>query len=119
MKISRALAAISLLFAFAAVAPAVSAQVSETKPIKIKQPKIKKEKYKGTVVAATLQAITVRHEKDLRMIRTFQLSPKAGEQMVKAYDKGGFQPGDKVTIVHPQGADTALEIKGKPGNSSK
>ncbi len=114
MRLSKVIFA--LLLAFAALAAPAHAQVSETKPIKLKQPKIKKEKFKGTVVSATLQGITVRHEKDLRIIRTFVLSEKAGAQMIKAFDKGGFQVGDKVTIVHPQGADTALEIQGKPSS---
>ena len=112
------LAKVSLLaLTLLTFAAPLQAQVTVSKPIKIKQPKIKKEKYKGTVVSATLQGITVRHEKDLRVIRTFQLSDKAGAQMIKAFDKGGFQVGDKVTIVHPQGADVALEIKGKPSIS--
>jgi len=98
-----------------ATAPA-AAQVSEQKPIKLKQPKIKKQSFKGTVVSATLQGITVRDEKDLRIIRTFKLSEKAGAQMIKAFDRGGFRVGDKVTIVHQQGEDTALDIKGKPSS---
>ncbi len=117
MKLSRIILAFGMLTAFGAFAAPAHAQVSETKPIKIKQPKIKKQKFKGTVVSATLQGITVRDEKDLRVIRTFVLSEKAGAQMIKAFDKGGFQVGDKVTIIHPQGADTALEIKGKPSIS--
>jgi len=117
MKLSKLTFALSLAFAYAAFAAPVRAQVSETKPIILKQPKIKKEKFKGTVVSATLQGITVRSENDLRVIRTFVLSEKAGAQMIKAFDKGGFQVGDKVTIVHPQGADMALEIKGKPSTS--
>ena len=106
-----------LALALLTFAPTAQAQVTEGKPIKLKQPKIKKDKFKGTVVSATLQGITVRHEKDMRVIRTFQLSEKAGAQMLKAFDKGGFQVGDKVTIVHPIGAEVALEIKGKPSIS--
>jgi ribosomal protein S17 len=89
-------------------------QVTETKPIKLKQPKLKKEKYKGTVVSATMLAITVRHERDLRMIQTFRLAPQASEKMVKVLERGGYQSGDKVTVVHERGSDVALEVKGKP-----
>lgn len=117
MKLSRFILGFGFTLALTAFAAPARAQISETKPIKIKQPKVKKEKFTGMVVSATLQGITVRDAKDLRVIRTFTLSEKAGAQMIKAFDKGGFQVGDKVTIIHPQGVDTALEIKGKPSIS--
>ena len=105
---------LALAFAYAALAAPVAAQVTESKPIKIKQPKIKKDKFKGTVVSATMLAITVRDAKDIRIIRTFHLAPKASEKMVKIIEAGGYQVGDPVTIVHERGSDTALEVKGKP-----
>jgi len=117
MRLSKLFFAATVTLALAGFAAPAHAQVSETKPIKLKQPKVKKQSFKGTVVSATLQGITVRDAKDARMIRTFQLSEKAGAQMIKAFDQGGFQVGDKVTIVHVQGQEVALEIKGKPSKN--
>lgn len=113
MKLSKLLAASA--FALALTAPAAAqVGVSVGASVTVKPPKIKKVNYKGTVVSATLAAITVRHEKDMRMIQTFRLAPEAGEKMIKVLEKGGYQVGDKVTIVHQPGSDVALEVKGKP-----
>lgn len=115
MKLSKLFAAGTFALALIWAAP-VSAQVavSTGTPIKVNQPKIKKLKFKGTVVSATMLAITVRHESDMRAIQTFRLAPPASEKMVKILEKGGYHVGDKVTIVHEQGTDVALEVKGKP-----
>lgn len=114
MTHSKLLAVFVLVFAGLALAAPAAAQVSESKPIKIKQPKIKKVKYRGTVVSVTLLAITVRDATDLRIIKTFRLVAKASEKMVQILEQGGYQVGDKVTIIHERGSDVALEVKGKP-----
>jgi hypothetical protein len=114
MKLSRLITGLAVGFVLLAASAPAQQQVSIGVPIKLKQPKIKKMKYKGTVVSATMIAITVRQEKDMRMIQTFRLAPEASEKMVKILERGGYQVGDKVTIIHQQGSEIALEVKGKP-----
>ena len=118
MKLSKLPAACALALGLTALAAPAAAQVgvSVGAPVIVKQPKVKKLKFKGTVVSATMLAITVRHEKDMRMIQTFRLAPEASEKMVKVLEKGGYQTGDKVTIIHVPGSDVALEVKGKPSS---
>lgn len=119
MKLSKLLAAGAFALALTALAAPASAQVAVTvgTPVIVIPRKIKKLKYKGTVVSATMIAITVRHEKDMRMIQTFRLAPEASEKMIKILEKGGYQTGDKVTIIHTPGSDVALEVKGKPSKA--
>lgn len=97
-------------------APAVHGQnpQSAIPPIVVKQPKLKRLKYKGTVIIATRVQITVRDPQNERMVRTFRLSDEMQEKMQQIIDKGGYQHGDKVEIHHVEGTDVATKIKGKP-----
>lgn len=106
-----------LLLAGLALGPgpaAVCAQVETAKPIKLKAPKRKIEKFKGEVLSATSLQLVVRSRENAAVVKTFQYSPEVKEQMQKIIDRGGYQHGDKVEVHHEAGSDVALKIKGKP-----
>jgi hypothetical protein len=96
---------------------AAPAQVTTTAPIVIKQPKPKLEKFKGQVLSATIASIMVQSSDNEKMVRTFQYSPKVREKMLAIIDRGGYQHGDKVTVLTQPGSDVAVDIKGKPSKS--
>jgi len=103
----------------AAVAPvfAAPAQVTTTAPIVIKQPKPKLEKFKGQVLSATITSLIVQSSDNEKMVRTFLYSPKVRDKMLAIIDRGGYQHGDKVTVVTEPGSNVAVDIKGKPSKS--
>lgn len=98
----------------ALLATSVSAQVETGKPIQLKTPKKKIEKFKGEVLSMTNVQIIVRSQANERVIRTFTYTPEVREQMQKIIDQGGYQHGDRVEIHHEPGSDVAVKIKGKP-----
>jgi lipopolysaccharide export system protein LptA len=104
------------LFAAAilAGAPALVAQVETAKPIKVKAPKVKLEKFKGQVVHFSATQMTVQSTENTYFVRTFKFSGKVAEQMQKIADRGGFQPGDTVEVHFEPGSDVAVRVKGKP-----
>lgn len=71
-------------------------------------------KFEGTVMNATIVAITVRGKADPLSIQTFSLSEKVSEKMQRIIDKGGYQYGDKVTVYYDPANRKAMKIKGKP-----
>jgi hypothetical protein len=99
--------------------PAVSQQpksVPTEKPIIVKEskPKNKYEKFHGTVMHANNAQITVRGIENELAIRTFPLSEEAAGKMQRIIDHGGYQYGDKVTVVYDPVTQQAVKIKGKP-----
>ncbi len=110
----------SLAIAFVAalalgpLAAAAPAQVSEGKPIVIKQPKAKTLKFKGIMIAATPVQITVRDINHERIVRTFSLTTDMQKKMRDIIDRGGWQNGDAVEIHFKEGTEVAHKIKGKP-----
>jgi len=48
------------------------------------------------------------------MIHTFTFSPDLKDKMQAIVDKGGYQYGDRVKILHQAGQSVALKISGKP-----
>jgi hypothetical protein len=74
-------------------------------------------KFEGTVMHANIAQITVRAKGDDLAIRTFTLSEIAAAQMQKIVDKGGYQHGDKVTVMYDPASDKAVKIKGKPSKA--
>ena len=96
-----------------AAVPAL-AQVQTTAPIIVKQPKHKFDKFKGTVLSATSAVIMVQSTDNQRIVRTFQYSPKMHDKMIHIIDQGGYQYGDKVTVVTEPGSEVAVDIKGQP-----
>ncbi|HEV2304152.1 MAG TPA: hypothetical protein VGR93_01405 [Candidatus Acidoferrales bacterium] len=106
-------------FAFSgALAPPACAQVTTGKTItvKVKAPKPTKPKmetFKGQVVRMNTVSIIVRDNKNSYIVRTFTFSPALAKKLQSLIDRGGYQPGDNVTISYPAGSTVAQSIKGK------
>ena len=106
-----------LLAALLPLAPAAAQQsLPLDKPIVIKEvkPKNKYAKFQGTVLHANVAQITVRGIENELAIRTFPLSQELSDKMLKIIERGGYQYGDKVTIVFDPVTQQAVKIKGKP-----
>ena len=71
-------------------------------------------KFEGTVMHANIAQITVRAKGNDLAIRTFALSETATMKMQQIVDKGGYQYGDKVTVLFDPASLKAVKIKGKP-----
>ena len=71
-------------------------------------------KFEGFVMNANIAQITVRAKGDDLAIRTFSLSEAASAKMQQIVDKGGYQYGDKVTILYDPATSKAVKVKGKP-----
>jgi hypothetical protein len=74
-------------------------------------------KFEGTVMNATSAQITVKAKGDDMAIRTFALSPAASAKMQQTIDKGGYQYGDKVSVLYDQSSQQAVKVKGKASKS--
>jgi hypothetical protein len=95
----------------AIAAPLVVRTVDALKP-KVKVPG--SEWLKAEVIHADAQAIVVREQANGMMIHTFTFAPNMKDKMQAIVDKGGYQYGDKIKILHQQGQTVALKISGKP-----
>jgi hypothetical protein len=71
-------------------------------------------KFEGFVMNANTAQITVRAKGNDMAIQTFTLSQEAAAKMQQIVDKGGFQYGDKVTVMYDPGSFKAVKVKGKP-----
>jgi hypothetical protein len=71
-------------------------------------------KFEGTVMHANIAQITVRAKGNDLGVRTFTLSQAATAKMQQIVDKGGYQYGDKVTVLYDPATLQAVKIKGKP-----
>jgi hypothetical protein len=71
-------------------------------------------KFEGFVMNANIAQITVRAKGNDLGIRTFTLSQAAATKMQQIVDKGGYQYGDKVTVMYDPASLQAIKIKGKP-----
>ena len=74
-------------------------------------------KFQGTVLHASIAQITVRALGNDLAIRTFPLSEAAAAAMQKIVDKGGYQYGDKVTVLYDPASTRAVKVKGKPSKA--
>lgn len=92
---------------------AVPIIVNAVKP----KPKPGIAKFEGFVMNANIAQISVRAKGSDLTIRTFPLSPAASTQMQKIVDKGGYQYGDKVTVLYDAVTEKAVKIKGKPSKA--
>ncbi len=72
------------------------------------------DKFEGFVMDANIAQITVRAKGNDMAIRTFPLSEAASAKMQKIVDKGGYQYGDKVTVLYEPATSKAIKVKGKP-----
>jgi hypothetical protein len=70
-------------------------------------------KFEGFVMHANTAQITVRAKGNDLGIMTFLLSEAAAVQMQKIIDKGGYQYGDKVTVLYEPSTLKAAKVKGK------
>jgi hypothetical protein len=75
-------------------------------------------KFDGFVMNANIAQITVRAKGNDLTIQTFTLSQDAATKMQQTIDKGGFQYGDKVSVLYDPGSLKAVKIKGKPSRAS-
>jgi hypothetical protein len=71
-------------------------------------------KFEGFVMNANVAQITVRAKGNDLAIKTFSLSEAAAAKMQQIVDKGGYQYGDKVTILFDPATSKAIKVKGKP-----
>ena len=74
-------------------------------------------KFDGFVMHANIAQITVRAKGNDLAIRTFPLSPAVAAKMQQIVDKGGYQYGDKVTVLYDPTSQRAIRIKGKPSKA--
>jgi len=75
------------------------------------------DKFEGFVMHANIAQITVRAKGNDLTIRTFPLSQAAAAKMQQIVDKGGYQYGDKVTVMYEPASQRAVKIKGKPSKA--
>lgn len=92
----------------------VRAQMSSTPPIVVKQNPPKQVWLKALVIHADNNSLMVRDEKNQLNIYTFTYTPKVRDEMQKLLDRGGYQTGDRVRILHQVGETIALAVRGKP-----
>ena len=97
-----------LILALALSLPAL-AQVTQTKPIKVKQPKVPTEKYKGVVMSWTPVSITVRDPNNYTTVHTFSFSDALQKKVQNDY----MENGDKVTVTLQKGSTIAVKLNGK------
>jgi hypothetical protein len=71
-------------------------------------------KFEGFVQHSNTAQITVRARGNDMSIRTFTLSEQAAAKMQETIDKGGYQWGDKVTVLYDPNSLKAVKVKGKP-----
>lgn len=74
-------------------------------------------KFEGYVMHANIAQITVRAKGNDMSLETFVLSQVAATKMQTIVDKGGYQYGDKVTVMYDPVSLKAVSLKGKPSKS--
>jgi len=74
-------------------------------------------KFEGYVMNANIAQITVRAKGNDMGIQTFALSPQAATKMQAIVDKGGYQYGDKITVLYDPASLQAIKLKGKPSKA--
>src|SRR6202140_1626526 len=74
-------------------------------------------KFEGYVMHANIAQIPVRAKGNDMAIQTFALSPQASAKMQAIVDKGGYQYGDKITVLYDGSNMQAIKLKGKPSKA--
>jgi hypothetical protein len=72
---------------------------------------------KAEVVHADAVTLIVRERENGYAVHTFNFSPDLQPKMQAMLDKGGFQYGDRVSILFMPGQTVALRVHGKPSKS--
>jgi hypothetical protein len=93
-----------------AAAPIISQVISSVSA----KPKPQGNWLKAEVIHADSNTIVVREQANGMMIHTFNFAPELKDKMQAILDQGGFQYGDKVSILNLPGQTVALKIHGKP-----
>ena len=96
--------------AVAAAAPIISEIISSISA----KPKPQGNWLKAEVIHADSNTIIIREQANGMMIHTFNFSPEMKDKMQAILDNGGFQYGDRVSILFMPGQTVALRIHGKP-----
>lgn len=102
--------------------PPATAQESTAAPVRLKAkttkpPKVKFDTFKGEVVRMNTVSIIVRDPKDSYVVRTFTFSQDLTRKLQSLIARGGYQPGDVVTVRYKDGTSEAESIKGKPSKA--
>jgi hypothetical protein len=97
-----------------AAAAAASAVASPIVHAVLPKPKPSGDWLKADVIHFDSRSIIVREADNERMIHTFTYASALQSKMQTLMDKGGYQYGDQVKILHQRGQTVALEIHGKP-----
>ena len=74
-------------------------------------------KFEGYVMNANIAQITVRAKGNDMAIQTFALSAQAAAKMQGIVDKGGYQYGDKITLLYDPASLQVIKLKGKPSKA--
>jgi hypothetical protein len=74
-------------------------------------------KFEGFVMNANTAQITVRAKGNDMAIQTFALSAETSAKMQAIIDKGGFQYGDKITLLLDPASNKVMRLKGKPSKA--
>lgn len=111
-----------LMLAGILAAPSASAQENTAAPVTLKAKttkpvKVKIDTFKGDVVRMNTVSIIVRDPKNSYMVRTFTFSPNLTKKLQNLIARGGYQPGDEVTVRYKDGTSEAEMIKGKPSKA--
>lgn len=120
MKPEKALIAfLLLLFCGAFAARVAYSQETISSPVTLKAktakaPKVKMDTFKGEVVRMNTVSIIVRDPKNSYLVRTFTFSSDLTKKLQGLIERGGYQPGDMVTVRYKDGTSEADSIKGKP-----
>lgn len=121
--------ALALLFAGMVMCPRAEAQSPATVvpivldtavPIVVNAVKPKPtgwSKFEGYVMNANTAQITVRAKGNDMAVRTFTLSAQAAAKMQGVVDKGGYQYGDKITVLYDPTSLQVMKLKGKPSKA--
>ncbi len=121
MNSNRSLVAAVLVLLVVAPTVAPAAQtVTTSRPIKIEAAKPKTSKFKGEVLHATRVSMVVRSQRNYNLVRTFTYDQPVAAKIGKFFDQNKlYQYGDRVEIEYLAGSDTALKIKGEPGQKKR
>lgn len=85
--------------------------------VKVKSAKVKLDTFKGEVVRMNTATIIVRDPKNSYLVRTFTFSTNLTKKLQNLIERGGYQPGDVVTVRYEDGTSVADLIKGKPSKA--
>lgn len=99
-----------------------TAQENTASPVTLKAKttkaaKVKIDTFKGEVVRMNTVSIIVRDPKNSYVVRSFTFSSDLSKKLQSLIARGGYQPGDTVTIRYKDGSAEALSIKGKPSKA--